>query len=172
MYLADGCVSRWRKGVYALRVACDLRYPEIIAECGHAMHVMPTSSVFFRTAVGCVEVGSASKAWPCLIPQTGPGRKHLRKIELVSWQQAIVDREPEAFVRGLLHSDGCRVINRVNGGEYPRYFFDQVSDDIRALLCASLMRLDIRYRHSRPTTISIARRASVARLDSFVGPKR
>ena len=29
------------------------------------------------------------------------------------------------FIRGLIHSDGCRVTNKVWGGkyEYPRYFF-------------------------------------------------
>jgi hypothetical protein len=39
----------------------------------------------------------------------------------------------KAFLRGLIHSDGCRVLNRVNGKDYPRYFFSQVSDDIRRL---------------------------------------
>src|SRR5262249_3943455 len=46
MYLGDGTISRGRKGVHVLRVASDLRHPEIIAECGHAMLVvMPTSKV-------------------------------------------------------------------------------------------------------------------------------
>ena len=30
---------------------------------------------------------------------------------------------PKEFLRGLIHSDGCRVLNRVNGKGYPRYFF-------------------------------------------------
>ena len=36
-------------------------------------------------------------------------------IELTFWQQDLVDRDPRPLIRGLLHSDGCRVLNRVNG---------------------------------------------------------
>ena len=35
-----------------------------------------------------------------------------RRIVLADWQRAIVDAHPEQFVRGLIHSDGRRVINR------------------------------------------------------------
>ena len=45
-------------------------------------------------------------------PQHGPGRKHKRPIVLEAWQQAIVEAHPWQFLRGLLHSDGCRTINR------------------------------------------------------------
>jgi hypothetical protein len=118
-----------------------------------------------------VEVYSYSKAWPCLFPQHGPGPKHKRRIMLEPWQQEIVERQPERFVRGLLHSDGCRVLNRVNGKDYPRYFFTQVSDDIRRLLCRTLRELDVEYTWNSARDVSIARAASVARLDEFVGPK-
>jgi hypothetical protein len=37
-------------------------------------------------------------AWPCLIPQHGPGRKHERKIELVDWQRDIVDEHPRGGI--------------------------------------------------------------------------
>jgi hypothetical protein len=73
--------------------------------------------------------------------------------------------------RGLLHSDGCRVLNRVNGKDYPRYLFVQVSDDIRGLSCDTCERLGVEYTLSSWTTVSIARGASVALLDSFVGTK-
>jgi hypothetical protein len=79
---------------------------------------------------------------------------------------------PEPFVRGLIHSDGCRVLNRVNGKDYPRYFFSQVSDDIRGLFTRSLDQLGIRHTRNDARNVSIARRPSVARLDEFVGPKR
>ena len=46
-------------------------------------------------------------------PQHGPGRKHLRRIALVDWQTELTHREPEALIRGLIHSDGCRTENRV-----------------------------------------------------------
>jgi len=133
-----------------LRVFMDSRYPGIIAEVLEAMRVvMPTS-----------------------IASDQPHPRH----NVVEWQEAIVDREPEAFVRGLLHSDGCRVMNRivVNGKDYayPRYFFSQVSKDIQDIFCRALDRLGIHYTFSRRgLDVSIARRESVARLDSFVGKK-
>jgi len=177
IYLGDGMVARMPRCL-ALRVFRDSRYPNI-AEVADAMHaVMPTSlsSVYPHSRHKFVTVASYSRAWGCFFPQHGPGPKHQRKIELVPWQEAIVDREPEPFIRGLLHSDGCRVMNRVvvdgKGYAYPRYFFSQVSKDIQALFCRSLARLEIDYTMaSCGKTVSVARAASVARLDSFVGPK-
>lgn len=120
-----------------------------------------------------------SKHWPCLFPQHGPGRKHQRKIELAPWQLTIVSTFPGAFARGLLHSDGCRVTNRVRrklpGGdrcyEYPRYFFSNESRDILGLCGGALDQRGVSWRYSRRNTISVARREAVARLDQFVGPK-
>ena len=106
-----------------------------------------------------------------LFPQHGPGRKHERRIELALWQQTIVDRHPKEFLRGLIHSDGCRVLNRVNGKGYPRYFFSQVSDDIRRLFCETCEKIGVEYRLNRWDSVSIARAPSIAILDSFIGPK-
>ena len=47
-----------------------------------------------KTNECCWDVYSFSKHWPCLFPQHGPGKKHQRKIELVPWQQELVDRDP------------------------------------------------------------------------------
>jgi hypothetical protein len=178
MYLGDGTVVRVGR-CFALRVFMDSRYPDIVGEVVDAMRaVMPKSlaSVYPHSRYNAVTIASYSNAWPCLFPQHGPGRKHERKIELVPWQDAIVQREPEQFIRGLLHSDGCRVMNRVcvNGTDYayPRYLFTQVSKDIQHIFCQALDRLGIEYGFSRwGKDVSIARRESVARLDSFVGPK-
>ena len=172
-YLGDGTISGGRRGVYRLRIVTDARYPGIIAECAAAMQaVMPRNRVHIqRLPYRAVEIGCHSKAWPMVFPQHGPGRKHERRIELEPWQESIVERFPRQFLRGLVHSDGCRVLNRVNGKDYPRYFFDQVSDDIRRLFCEACRQLGIRYTWSRWKTVSIARADSVALLDSFVGPK-
>ena len=172
-YLGDGCLSRSRRGVYRLRITTDARYPGIIAECTAAMQaVMPANRVLIQQRRDrAVEIGCSSKRWPLLFPQHGPGRKHERRIALEPWQAEIVERHPRELLRALIHSDGCRVINRVNGTDYPRYFFDQVSDDIRAIFCRTCRRLGIEYTRNRWETVSIARRSSVALLDSFVGPK-
>ncbi len=128
-------------------------------------------------------VTSYSKHWPCLFPQHGPGKKHDRVIALEPWQQRIVDAHPWNFIRGLFHSDGCRITNwttRIVAGErkryeYPRYFFTNKSDDIRTLCSDTLTKVGVEWttlaRGSDPFNISIARRASVALMDTHVGPK-
>jgi hypothetical protein len=80
----------------------------------------------------------------------------------------------------LLHSDGCRVMNNVthrlaSGTKvyaYPRYFFCNESADIRWLFIQACIYLEIEFRYTKANTISVAQRSSVAKLDSFVGPKR
>ncbi len=122
---------------------------------------------------------STSKHWPCLFPQHGPGRKHYRRIELEPWQQKICRSFPGELAKGLFHSDGCRVTNRVRRlltdgvriYEYPRYFFSNESADILALCGQILDQLGVSWRFSRRNVISVARRDAVARLDRFVGPK-
>jgi len=92
-----------------------------------------------------------------------------------------VDDQPEPFLRGLIHSDGCRVINRfrtrlpsgrVAEYAYPRYFFSNLSADIRRLFCESCERLGVRWTQSNHRNISVSHRHSVAILDAFIGPKR
>jgi hypothetical protein len=184
LYLGDGCLSAHRRGVHYLRIACADSWPGLIDACEEAMRaVRPDNSVHRVQQVGYVSVACASKHWPCLFPQHGPGRKHERRIVLEGWQQDIVDAHPWGFVRGLIHSDGCRITNwttrRVGGEvkryEYPRYFFTNVSDDIRRLYTDTLDTLGVEWTHcargGNPCNISVARRASVALMDAHVGPK-
>jgi hypothetical protein len=180
LYLGDGNLARHRHGVFALSIACADAWPGLITAAKLATReVMPSSSVFGVQRIGMTEVKSYSKHWPCLFPQHGPGRKHTRKIELAAWQQAIVERYPGDFVRGLIHSDGYRGTNRVrrvladgdHWYEYPRYLFVNTSQDILKLCGAALDQLEVQWRYARPNMISVAKRDAVARLDWFVGPK-
>lgn len=174
LYLGDGTISRGRRGVFRLRIVMDARYPGIIAECATAMQtVLPTNRVGIRRhGHGAVEVSAYSKKLCLLFPQHGAGPKHARPIVLAPWQQAIVHESPEAFLRGLIHSDGCRVLNRVSGRSYPRYFFTQTSADIKQLFRETCTQLDVHFTEPSARTVSIARSSSVALVDSFVGPKR
>jgi hypothetical protein len=115
-----------------------------------------------------------------VFPQHSPGRKHLRVISLLDWQLELTCRYPRQLLRGLIHSDGCRTVNRfrtklpsgrIAEYEYPRYFFSNLSADIRGIFCDHCDLLGIRWTQSNPRNISIAHRASVALLDEFVGPK-
>jgi hypothetical protein len=63
---------------------------------------------------------------------------------------------------------------RVNGRvyRYPRYTFTNASPDIRQIFCRACDLVGVEWRVMNARNISVAKRASVARLDGFVGPKR
>jgi hypothetical protein len=174
MYLGDGCISMTAKGGYRLRIALDARYPGIIVECAAAMRAVAPFNVVHvqdRLRERCVEVGCYWNAWPELFPQHGHGPKHLREIKLRDWQHEIVEEYPKPFLRGLVHSDGCRCINKSMGHEYARYFFSNASADIRDLFGRMCDQLHIGWREPKEREISIARRPDVEFLDEFIGPK-
>jgi hypothetical protein len=183
MYLGDGHLADTRRS-FQLRVTLDGAYPDIIGDCAGAM-ILSLPVVDPRIRCDRVErrvnVSAASKNWPRLFPQMGPGPKHERPIILAPWQREIVESHPWPFVRGLIHSDGCRTVNRfktrlpsgrVAKYAYPRYFFSNLSADIRGLFCESCEQLGLRWTQSNPRNISISHRTSVALLDENVGPKR
>jgi hypothetical protein len=184
LYLGDGCISAGAKarakGVWALRIACANAWPGLIATCESAIAtVMPGNRVCRVRAPGMVFVTSYSRHWPCLFPQHGAGVKHLRKIELADWQRTLVEEHPWEFIRGLIHSDGCRITNwteRPVAGErkryeYIRYFFTNTSPDIRDLYCWALDMMGVEWRYANRRNISVAKKASVAVMDLHVGPK-
>ncbi|WP_264011013.1 LAGLIDADG family homing endonuclease [Mycolicibacterium peregrinum] len=119
----------------------------------------------------CVDVSLCSNHWPCLLPQHGPGKKHTRPIRLEPWQEALVKRAPEDFLRGLIHSDGCRVVANDRGVKSIRYHFTNHSEDILNLFTAALDHLGIPWTRSTKYVVSIYRKAATARLDEFIGPK-
>jgi hypothetical protein len=85
MYLGDGCISEAVRRVYRLRISLCTDYPDIIRECIAAMElVVPKSRVGLirHPTARVAEAYSNSRQWPCLIPQHGRGRKHLRAIVL------------------------------------------------------------------------------------------
>ncbi len=179
-YLGDGWIRDAARGVFQLRITCDLRYPNIINEVAtHIVIVRGVETVGFATKVGCVDVNAYWKHWPCVFPQHGPGRKHERSIELAPWQRDIVERRPDALVRGLLLSDGNRHINsvvrRLPSGprqcHYPRYIFTNASEDILRIFTDSIDLLGLHWTRMTSRDISVARRADVAFLDLFVGEK-
>lgn len=183
LYLGDGCISRLAR-TCSLRIACADAWPGLIDQCVDAIrNIRPDNKVFRVQREGCVSVTAYNPHRPCLFPQHGPGRKHERRIGLAEWQREVVDAEPWALIRGLVHSDGCRITNwttRLVGGarkryEYPRYFFTNRSDDIRRLFTGTLDLVGVRWtalhRGGEVLNISVARRASVALMDAHIGPK-
>jgi hypothetical protein len=177
-YLGDGHIVYAGKGTYRLEVACCAAYRNIIEECAVAIgRVLPANKVGQRRRTGVVNVGCYSKHLPCLFPQHGAGPMHHRAIVLEPWQEQIaLGENAELFLRGLIHSDGWRGINRVRGANgssyaYPRYQFSNRSADIRRLFVQACDATGVATRQMNQWTISVARRESVARLDRFIGPK-
>jgi hypothetical protein len=172
LYLGDGCISRHTR-TFHLRITCGTQYPAIIAHCREAIDtLMPKQHAgIVRRKERCVDVSHFSKHWPCLFPQHGPGRKHNRSIRLEPWQEAIVYEKTEEFVRGLIHSDGCRVVANDRGVMSIRYHFSNRSEDIIGLFTAALDHLEIPWTRSTKYIVSIYRKAATARLDEFIGPK-
>jgi hypothetical protein len=178
LYLGDGHISRYPR-TWRLRIFLDLNWLRILLLCADAMEtVFPGNQVSMYCPdprSRCAVVSVHSNQIACLFPQHGPGPKHTRTIQLEDWQEELVHGDPKPFVRGLIQSDGCRFMNRVrvNGKryEYPRYNFTNASDDIRTLFTDACDRLGIEWRQMNARNISVARRDSVALLDTFVGPK-
>lgn len=117
-----------------------------------------------------VEVSCYSKSWPCLFPQHGPGRKDQRLIELADWQWSLAEKDPDLLLKGLIHSDGCRFINSKKNWSCPRYSFSNRSQDIRDIFCRACELLGVHYTFASHT-VYVSRKADVARLDEFIGPK-
>ncbi|MFF3646077.1 helix-turn-helix domain-containing protein [Streptomyces sp. NPDC002564] len=185
LYLGDGHIIRYSAHrVPSLMITCGDAWPGLKDDCERAMRaVFPDNAVCRVRRTGCQNIKVYSNHLGCLFPQHGPGPKHERTIALAPWQKQIVDVHPWDLVRGLVHSDGCRITNwttRTVGGErkryeYPRYLFTNKSDDIRRLYTDTLDQLGVTWthctRHGNPYNISVARKASVALMDTHVGPK-
>jgi hypothetical protein len=180
LYLGDGTLSEHRRRVYRLRVSLDAKYPEVVGECVNAIRsTSPRNRVERRlTKTNCVEVSSYSRTWPCLFPQHGPGPKHTRRIWLTDWQRSLAECWPWELLRGLVHSDGARSINTGRGGwSHPRYSFANRSTDITSIFCSACEAVGLHWTAAFPSderktvTIYLSRKADVAVLDRFIGPK-
>ena len=182
-YLGDGHLAHRSPNGWTMRIACDRRYEEIIDEIQAAIALTfpGRRATRFQASTGASDVLTISHpAIGLAFPHHGAGPKHLRRIALADWQRTLTRAHPAALIRGLIHSDGCRVINRfrtklpsgrVASYSYVRYFFSNLSDDIRAIFIEHCELLDIRVTQSNPRNLSVSHRASTAILDAIVGPK-
>lgn len=173
LYLGDGCITEMPR-TFKLRVFLDSSYPVIVSECATAMvEVCPGRPAWIgaRAGMRCTEVAVHWNHWPCVFPQHGAGRKHRRPIRLVEWQEEIVSACPRELLRGLIHSDGCRIVAQDRGRPSVRYHFSNRSEDIKRIYTDALDRLGVRWTRPCDRQIATYRKASVAILDEFIGPK-
>ena len=184
LYLGDGHIVYRGNRPRCLRLYLDDEYPQIIAEAAAALQATLAPARVRAYHWGGEKRTVLQICNPVILaafPQHGPGKKHTRKIELAGWQRALTHAHPRALIRGLIQSDGCRSVNRfktklpsgrVAEYAYPRYFFSNLSADIRAIFCEHCDLLGIRWTQSNARNISVSHRKSVAILDEIVGPKR
>jgi hypothetical protein len=123
IYLGDGHLVATGRRTWRLGIYCDARYDSVLAEIRRAIEVCaPGVNVRLNSASeNGVGLFASSLIWHSAFPQHGPGKKHLRPIMLEPWQQKITHAHPEMLLRGLIHSDGCRCMNRVpdEAAEWP-----------------------------------------------------
>ena len=173
LYLGDGYVVRAGR-TFRLRISLDARHPGVVAD---AVAALRRSFVSNRVGVVTADGGSTMVVsvynghLPCLLPQHGPGPKHLRRIALEGWQEAIVAEAPFDFLRGCIWSDGCTFINRTGQYAYLTADFCNSSSDIRGLFANACDAAELDYRMNGDR-VRINRRASVERLVSRIGTKR
>jgi hypothetical protein len=179
LYLGDGWIRRYPR-TWQLVLSLDSRYERIVTDAREAVRTFTPSGITRarrRRDERVVDVTAYGKHWLRLFPQHGPGRKHHRVIALTDWQREITHRHPEDLLRGLIQSDGCRVVASIRGPKgkrysYARYYFSNRSADIRGIFCEHLDLLSIGWTQSMEYVIQVARRPGVAALDRFIGPKR
>lgn len=173
MYLGDGHISKTKSHrAHRLMIYLDRAYPNIIEQCRYALsQVFTGNKINVQDKATCVAVGCYSQQLPDIFPQDGDGKKHEREIQLEQWQQRIIDTYPLDFFRGLYHSDGSRSQNWVNGTNYPRYTFSNVSDDIRKLFTDTAEKLGLHWTTANARNVAISRRPDVAWLDEHIGEK-
>jgi hypothetical protein len=182
-YLGDGHIAHRPPNGWTLRVSCDRLYPGIIDEVMLTMAetFSPRQPTGFASSSCSAEVVTISH--PGIgraFPQHGPGPKHRRAIALTDWQRELTRAHPKALIRGLIHSDGCRTVNsfctglpsgRVGEYAYVRYFFSNLSSEIREIFREHCELLGIRVTQPNHRNLAVSHRVSVAILDSFIGPK-
>jgi hypothetical protein len=184
LYLGDGHILYRDDRPRSLRLYLDDKYPELIAEAIRALDVTLEPARARAYNWGRENRTVLQICHPVMLaafPQHGPGRKHERSIVLRDWQLELTHAHPDALVRGLIHSDGCRTINRfttklpsgrVKEYAYPRYFFSNLSTDILEIFREHCALLGVRCTLSNHRNLSVSDRKSVAILDEVVGPKR
>ena len=166
-------------------IALDARYPGIVDAAEEAIQAtmpgiatrryLPKDNVVRVRRVESVAGATCSRS-------TDPAGSTCAPIELervAAWISRA--RYPRELLRGLIHSDGCRTINRfktklpsgrVAAYEYPRYFFSNLSRGHPARSSASTASCSaFAWTQSNPRNISVSHRKSVALMDEFIGPK-
>jgi hypothetical protein len=179
IYLGDGCISEYPRGVDRLRITLDAAYPGIVDECASALEaVAPGKRAYAlrRRDQRTVEVSAYWKDWRCLLPQPGRVQSICVGSSSSGGSVASSPRTSNASFVGSIHSDGTRIVATERKRAYvrraPRYAFKNRSHDILELFRVACEMAGIHCTRASESQIAVYGKAAVARLDEFVGPKR
>jgi hypothetical protein len=105
-------------------------------------------------------------------PQHGSG-PDMRRIVLLDWQSQLVASHVEPFIRGLIHSDGTRIVATERKGNHvrqaARYAFRNRSEDIlRIFGTRVLAQVFIARAPARRESPSTAKPRSLVSMSSLV----
>lgn len=180
LYLGDGHLTVSKNGVWALSISCcdgwpgswrkpawpcprscpPPRYSPLPERAAPRSRAHPSTGCACSRSMGQAGNTSAKSSW-------SRGRRR-------SWQSTLATSRA-AFstltAAGRSTGSGGRSRTATGGTSTRAISFVNHSADIHRLCGQALDRLEVLWRFSKPTTISVARRKSVARLDQFVGPK-
>jgi hypothetical protein len=183
LYLGDGWLHLASERATTLVLTLDAAYEGIVRQAAAEIEAAVPGAKATRHSRCNGPVAAVQASHPAFrlaFPQHGRGKKHEREIRLFDWQLAVTWRYPRALLRGLIHSDEARTVNRfkvrlpsgrVAAYAYPRYFFTNLSADIRGIFCDHCDLLGVRWTQSNYKNVSVHDRRSVALVDEFVGPK-
>lgn len=182
LYLGDGCLNELknRENNYRLRITQDNKYPKLIEDCRNAITNLLSTKTWLCNKIGCKDITTSKKDLNLWFPQHGLGKKHEREIKLENWQIIVLDKYPQEFIKGLIHSDGCRYEYEIkNKYKFVGYNFTNKSKDIMDIFTSYLTKLSIKHRireknKNKPTSMyvcEITKTSEVIKLDLFIGPK-
>lgn len=153
-YLGDGHISQLKR-TQRLRIFSGTAHPSIIEDQVKVLNVL-FDNVVSNTKCNSVNmevIKVHNTKLDVYFPQHGLGKKHDRDISLSQWQQEIVDKEPECFIKGLIDTDGSlftRTYTKKNGEKTStqNYQFTNKSKDILRMYTETLDKLGIKYCHT------------------------
>lgn len=151
-YLGDGHISQLAR-TQRLRIFSGTAHPSIIKDQVNALNVLFDNVVNNKKSnTSNMEVIRVHNTQlDIYFPQHGLGKKHDRDVSLKQWQQDLIDKELECFVKGLIDTDGCLYDNgryvKHNGEKtyLPSYQFTNKSKDVLKMYTDTLDKLGIHY---------------------------
>jgi hypothetical protein len=142
VYLGDGYISTYKTfRAPKLCFSNDKKYIKNTQEWVEKLQILfPDNKVniYPKRNGNCYMIQVYSKKILDLFPQHGIGKKHTRKIRLKTWQNNIVKKYPEEFIRGCIQSDGSIYEQTIKNYKYKNYCFVNKSKDITMLFILAL----------------------------------